>query len=242
MANRKHVRWHRIGAATVAAIALFGVFSSQARSQPTEFRGQVIDQDTGRPITGAIVVGRYTGTRGPEGSTSCNRVESAVADQDGRFTMPIDPRYGWPLMEAYSRGYKWGRSPRWAQNGADGNVDHWQVQVVEWNAENGRAKTVRYEPAIYASRKDAMAASREHMDVYLKPFVGDRTQRLNEIHRLSGAGICEGTYYSSAGPVPFFQAILEEQIELGDDEASLHLVRGVISSAETKHKRSGPKQ
>jgi hypothetical protein len=220
-------------------MALFGVFSSQAKAQATEFRGQVIDQDSGKPIAGAIVAGRYTGTRGPEGSTSCNRVESAVADQDGRFKMPIDPRYGWPLMEAYSRGYKWGRSPRWAQNGADGNVDHWQVQVVEWNAENSRAKTVRYEPTIYASQKDAMAASREHMDVYLKPFSGTREVRLKELHRLSNAGECNAPPQTSRGPIPFFEAIYAEQVELDDSPRFLEMLRESIAAAawQSEHMR-----
>jgi len=242
MANREHVTGARVGPMIVATFAMLVMACSEAGPPPTEFRGRVIDQDTGQPVAGAIVVGKYTGSRGAEGSTSCNRVESAVSDQEGWFTMPIDPRDGGPLMEAYRRGYRWGRGPRWARNGVDGDVKQWRVQVVQWDAENSRAQLVRYEPTVYASQKEAIVASRQEMDVYLKPFMGDRAQRLDELHRLPGAANCGGTFYSSKGSPPFFQAILDEQIELGDDDASLRLVRGAIASAEMKHQRLGPKQ
>ena len=239
MANRKHVTRGRVGTAMVAIFAMSVVACSEAGPQATEFRGRVIDQDTGQPIAGAIVVGKYTGSRGFEGSTSCNRVESAVSDPDGWFTMPIDPRDGGPLMEAYHRGYKWGRSPRWAQNGRDGNPDHWQVQVVEWNAENDSRQdwsdTNQQSTALEA---EAIAASRQEKDVYLKAFRGAPSDRLTELHRLPIAGSCRGTFYSSPGPVPFFEAVLQEQRELADDEASLRLVSGAIAAAQLQHARA----
>jgi len=174
--------------AVAALAALLGTGCSEAGPQATEFRGRVIDQDTDQPIAGAIVVGKYVGSRGAEGSTSCNRVESAVSDQDGWFTLPLDPRDGGPLMEAYHRGYKWGRSPRKALRGVDGNVEHWQVQIVAWNAEINRATLIRYEPTIYRSQAEALAASRQELDVYLKPFSGNREERLRELHRVTNAG------------------------------------------------------
>ena len=231
MANRRHVTSERIGPIIVAAFALLVVACSEAGPPPTEFRGRVIDQDTGQPIAGAIVVGKYTGSRGFEGSTSCNLVESAVSDQDGWFTMPIDPRYGGPLMEAYHRGYKWGRGPRWAENGIDGNVNHWQVQVVEWNADNSRAKLVRYEPTIYGSQREAIAASRQDMDVYIRSFSGTREARLDELHRLTNAGICGGRRGTTAGPRPFFEAIYTEEVELADRPYFLQSLGELISDA-----------
>lgn len=239
MANRKHVI--RIGPAIVAALAFLTVACSQAGPQATEFRGRVIDQDTGHGIPAAIVVGKYMGSRGFEGSSSCNRVESAVSDQEGWFTMSIDGRDGRPLMEAYHRGYKLGKNLRKAWPGVDGNVNLWQVVVYQWNGDNTTSTIVRTEPTIYKSEAEALAASRERMDLYLKPFVGDTMQRLREIHRMPIAASCGGTYYTSAGPVPYFRAILQEQIELGDDEASLKLLRGAIADAELQRARAGRK-
>jgi hypothetical protein len=215
----------------IATLAMFVVACSEAGPQPTEFRGRVIDQDTGQPIAGAIVVGRYTGSRGFEGSTSCNFVESAVSDQDGWFTMPIDSRYGQPLMEAYHQGYRWGRSTRWAQRAADGDLAHWQVQVVKWNPEVTRGTLVRYEPTIYFSEPDAIAASRQYMDVYLKSFNGTREARLDELHRLTNAGICGGRRGTTAGPRPFFEAIYAEEVKLADRPYFLQSLRELISDA-----------
>jgi len=142
--------------------------------------------------------------------------------------MPIDSRYGQPLMEAYHRGYKWGRSPRWAENGIDGNVNHWQVQVVEWNADNSRAKLVRYEPTIYGSQREALAASRQDVDVYVRLFSGAREARLDELHRLTNAGICGGRRGTTAGPGPFFEAIYVEQVELADESYFIKSLRELI--------------
>ena len=56
---------------------------------PTENRGRVTMQDTGMPIAGALVVGKYMGSIAWAGA-SCDRVESAVSDQEGWFTIPTD--------------------------------------------------------------------------------------------------------------------------------------------------------
>jgi hypothetical protein len=222
----------------IATLAMFVVACSEAGPQPTEFRGRVIDQDTGQGIAGAIVVGKYMGSRGAEGSSSCNRVESAVSNQDGWFTMPIDSRYGQPLMEAYHRGYKWGRGPLWAENGIDGNANHWQVQVVEWNVDNGRAKVIRYEPTIYSSQREAITASRQEMDVYLKPFVGTRDEWLKEVYRLHVAASCASPQQTTAGPVPYFEALYAEEQALNDTERSLQLTRDYIRAAEQNFARA----
>jgi len=239
MAHREHVtRGTAYLAAIIAVAALLAGGCSEAGPTPTEFRGRVIDQDTGKPIAGAIVVGKYMGSRGFEGASSCNRVESAVSDSEGWFTLPLDPRDGGPLMEAYHRGYRWGRSPRWAEQAVDGNLAHWQIQVVEWNADNSRAKLLRYEPTIYSSQARAFEASRQEIDVYLKPFTGSREQRLDELHRVSNAGSCNASQRTTAGPVPFFEAIYAEQVALGDDSRSLELTRESIASAESNLARA----
>ncbi len=239
MANRKHVtnrRWLRATAA--GFVGLLVIACSDAGPQPTEFRGRVIDMDTGMPIEGAIVVGKYVGSRGAEGSTACNRVESAVSDKDGWFMLPIDSRDDMPMMEAYARGYRWGRSPFRAQRAVDGNMNHWQVQVVKWNAEVDRGELVRYEPTVYRSERDAIAASRQELDVYLKSVREDQAARLYEVHRLHVAGACVAPHRTTAGPVPFFAALLEEEIELGDGKTSLDLTREFIREAEESFSRA----
>ena len=72
-------------AVTVFALLVGGcdLFGEQTQ------RGRVLDQDTGEPIAGAIVVGRYMGGISWGGS-SCNRAESAVSDAQGWFELPVD--------------------------------------------------------------------------------------------------------------------------------------------------------
>jgi len=239
MAHRKHVNGGTQNIVALMALATFlSTGCSEAGAQATEFRGRVIDQDTGQPIAGAIVVGKYMGSRGAEGASSCNRVESAVSDQDGWFTMPIDSRDSPPFMEAYHRDYRWGMSTRWAQRAADGNMNHWQVQIVEWNAAVNRGRPVRNEPTIYYSEREAKAASREQFDVYLKRFSGTREQRLDALHVLTNAGSCVAPHRTTAGPVPFFEAIYQEQTALGDDKRSLQMNREVIEEAESSFAHS----
>ena len=233
MAHRKHVTRRTAHlAAFIAVVALLADGCSGAGPVPTEFRGRVIDQDTGQPIASAIVVGKYVGSRGFEGASSCNRVESAVSDNEGWFTLPLDPRDGGPLMEAYHRGYRWGRSTRTAWPGTDGNVNHWQVTIYKWDAENRHAKIVRTEPTIYASQAKAFEASRQELDVYLKPFSGAREDRLRELHRLTNAGSCNSPHRTTAGPVPFFNAIYAEQVELNDEARFLEMLRAAIAAAD----------
>ena len=198
----------------------------------------MIDQDTDQPIAGAIVVGKYIGSRGAEGSTSCNRVESAVSDQDGWFTLPLDPRDGGPLMEAYHRGYQWGLSTRKAWAGVDGNINHWQVTVYKRSEDNLSTVIVRTEPTIYHSQAEALAASRQELDVYLKSFKGTREERLRELHRLHVAGSCVAPHRTTAGPVPYFEALFKEEAELGDDKRSLDISQEYIRDAEENFARA----
>ena len=96
-------------AVTVFALLVGGcdLFGEQTQ------RGRVLDQDTGEPIAGAIVVGRYMGGISWGGS-SCNRAESAVSDAQGWFELPVDRKDGradahggiqaWLSTEAIPRG------------------------------------------------------------------------------------------------------------------------------------------
>ncbi len=233
MAHREHVT-RRTGhiVTLIALLALLAGGCSEAGLAPTEFRGRVIDQDTGQPIAGAIVVGKYMGSRGPEGASSCNRVESAVSSQDGWFTLPLDSQAGPPLLEAYHRNYKWGKSVQKAWRGGDGNMSHWQVTVYQWDAENKKGTILRTEPTIYHSQAEALEASRENKDVYLKRSNEARSDRLQELDRLVGHGICGGGPTSTDGAVPYVKAILAEQVELGAAPGEIGRSQGVLVSAE----------
>ena len=172
------------------------------------------------------------------GVTSCNRVESAVSDQDGWFNLPIDPGDGGPLMEAYHRGYGWGLSTRRAWAGVDGNINHWQVTVYKRSEDNLSSVILRTEPTIYHSQAEALAASRQELDVYLKSFKGTREERLRELHRLTNAGSCNGPHRTTAGPVPFFEAIYAEQIELNDNARFQEMLRDSIAAADSQFVRA----
>ena len=66
----------------IALFALLAGGCSEAGPAATEFRGRVIDQDTGQPIAGAIVVGKYMGSRGPEGAPHATASRVAVSSQE----------------------------------------------------------------------------------------------------------------------------------------------------------------
>jgi hypothetical protein len=115
----------------------------------------------------------------------------------------------------------------------DGDKDRWQVTVYRRSEDNTRGIILRTEPTIYYSEAEALAASREDIDVYLKRFKGTREERLREIHRVAIAGSCNGPYRTTSGPVPFFKAIYAEQIEFGDDPRYLEILREMMKDAET---------
>ena len=115
---------------TAFALLVGGCDLSGERMQ----RGRVLDQDTGEPIAGAIVVGRYMGGISWGGS-SCNRAESAVSDAQGWFELPVDRKDGTPLMEAYKRGYDRGNSTRHAYL-ENAWTREWRILVQRWDETN----------------------------------------------------------------------------------------------------------
>jgi hypothetical protein len=232
MAHRKHViALRRHAVVTACLLALFASSCSRgAPTLPTESRGRVIDQDTGMPIAGALVVGKYMGSIAWAGA-SCDRVESAVSDQEGWFTIPTDSTGKPPFMVAYSRGYGRGNSPRHAFNGAEGDIGKWQVQVQQWDADNRRAKLLSIEPTIYRSKREAEEASREWKDVYLRRFNGTLEERIRNLNVLSGGGSCGGGSQTTSGPIEFLKAIYSEKVELGASESELRHTQSVMETA-----------
>lgn len=195
-----------IAAAMVLAGAGCDLFAEKVH------RGQVIDQDTGEPVAGAIVAGRYFGGISFGGS-SCNRAESTVSDAQGWFELPLDPKAGPLLLEAFKRGYVRGSRPRFAVPKNDGS-GQWQVTFQKWNEANTRVETVTYGPEVYPSEAAAKAASGQDSGVFLRRAPRDRNAHVRELWGYQKD--CAGSAQSSDGLLPFLQEILKDQTELGD--------------------------
>jgi hypothetical protein len=237
MANRDDVR-HPVDAVASLLLVCFAMTIASCSdggapsTQETVNRGQVFDQDTGQPIAGVIVVGRYRGSRGAEGATSCNRIESAVSDENGWFELPLDPRAGLLTMEGYHRSYRHGWPVRVAVCGikGDGNANECQVWQ-ERRDQTDQVVSVVKEPTIYQGEAEAEAAARERKDLYLKRFEGTREERIQRLWALVSASSCLAPPKTSPGPVPYLEAILEEQIALGDRPAAIESTRGYLETA-----------
>jgi hypothetical protein len=193
-------------------------------------RGQVIDHDTEKPIPGVIVVGIYEGGRGFEGASACNRVESTVSDENGWFTLPLDPKGGVLIMEGYHREYRHGYPVRVPTCGI--NDDPQQCQVwQDRRDENDQVISIVKEPTIYRGKAEADKAARYRRDLYMKRFVGDRQKRLDELRRLEGATSCGAPPKTSEGLVPFLEAILKEQTELGESASAIRITNDFLGWA-----------
>lgn len=198
-------------------------------------RGRVIDQDTGEPIAGAIVVGRYEG-HVAWGGSSCNRVESAISDAQGWFELPVDAKDGPPQMEGFKQGFGRGKRTRKAFLSNEWTRE-WRVVVQAWDDSNTRARIASMEPERYWSQASAKAASGEDVNVYLRHYHGDAEQRLRELRTLPKG--CAGSPRVSAGLHPFLEAILSEQVALGEKDAELAETRQWIALAAPAPKASG---
>ena len=196
--------------------------SSSAPPQETVNRGRVIDQDTGRPIPGVVVVGTYRGSVRGSGATSCNRVESAISDPDGWFELPLDPDAGPLSMEGYHRDYRHGWPVRVPVCGIKGDGNASECQVWQQHRDNSdRVVSVVKEPTIYHTEADAAKAARYRKDLYLRRFEGTREERLQELWRLPAANSCMARPKTSPGLLSFLEAIRQEQMALGDSSDAI---------------------
>jgi len=210
-------------AVTVFALLVGGCDLSGEQTQ----RGRVLDQDTGEPIAGAIVVGRYMGGISWGGS-SCNRAESAVSDAQGWFELPVDRKDGTPLMEAYKRGYDRGNPVRYAfLNNAW--TREWRISVQKWNDSNTQAVQVGVEPEVYRTEATAKVASGEDVNVHLRKSRGMQEERLRQLRIFQDD--CAGHPRTSVGLVPFIEGILSEQMDLGEREDVLDITRRRLERA-----------
>lgn len=190
-------------------------------------RSRVIDQDTGEPVAGAIVTGRYFGGISWGGS-SCNRAESTVSDAQGRFELPLDPKAGPLLLEAFKRGYVRGNPTRYAVPKTP-SAREWRISVQKWNETNSRATVVAYESETYASEAAAKRASGEDVDVFVRKASDSRDQVLSALRMYQDD--CAGPPRTSTGLLPLAEAILSQQIELGEDEGALDITRRRVERA-----------
>lgn len=190
-------------------------------------RGRVLDQDTGEPVAGAIVVGRYMGGISWGGS-SCNRAESVVSDAQGWFELPVDRKDGTPMMEAYKRGYDRGNGVRYAFL-KNAWTREWRISVQKWDDSNTVATQTSVEPEVYRTEATAKAASGESVNVYLRKSRGSREERLRQLRLFQDD--CAGGPRTTVGLVPFIEGILSEQKELGEREDVLDITRRRLERA-----------
>ena len=221
--------WLRTVAPVVAA-AFICVIVSCSLSDLVERTsvGHVLDQDTGAPIPGAIVVGRYEGLA--NGSQACNRLESAVSDANGAFEFPLDESTGTLIVAGYHKDYVRGNATRHAMQTDPANYKKWQVVIVQWDA-SGSAKIVSIEPTVYASEQAALRVSGEFRDVYLKRKSQTREERLQELQLWQSEANCYRRAMVSSGAVPFHQGILDEQLELSAPAQQIEHTREIIAVA-----------
>lgn len=210
-----------IAAAMVLAGAGCDLFAEKVH------RGQVIDQDTGEPVAGAIVAGRDFGGISFGGS-SCNRAESTVSDAQGWFELPLDPKAGPLLLEAFKRGYVRGNPTRYAVPKTP-SASEWRISVQRWNEANSSANVVAYEPETYPSEAAAKAASGEDRDVFVRRAPESREQLLRALRMYQDD--CAGPPRISPGLLPLSEAILSQQIEMGEDEGALDITRRRVERA-----------
>ena len=193
-------------------------------------RGRVIDQDTGAGVAGAIVVARYMGG-GSWSGAGCNRVESVVSDQDGWFAFPTNRRAGIIVTEAYKRGF-WDGQPNRAAVQDTEEREKWRLAIVTWNASNTKPTLVGTEPGIYYSREHAERESGININVYVRQFEPNREERLKQLRTFQGD--CAGGPRVSLGLVPALESILEEEMELGQDEAATAITRRWLERAKER--------
>ena len=219
-----------LGLLLLAALSCVGWAATRPKDDKgTELR-YAVDQRTGERIAGAIVAVVWRAPRYHD-SQACGRLESYVTAEDGSFRTPIDPDSGTVVMGIYKKGYERGRSPRVVRRKVEGNVYRWEVVRAQGNADNTRFVIEEVEPTVYTTEASAYSASREWIDVFAQRSTKDRAGRLRELHRMRVDASCIGYTYSTDGAVPFYRAILAEQIELNDSDRDLEETRQWEASA-----------
>lgn len=224
MADRQHVS--RVSFRWLACVVILSL-SAGACSDGDEHRGYVIDQDTNLGVPGDIVIARYMGGAAWSGS-ACSRAETTVSAADGSFSFPLDDRAGTILAEAYVRGYGRGARTRKAYL-ANQWINQWKIVVLEWDEENTKSKIARLEPEVFYTEASAKRATGEDVNVYVRKFNHTVAQRLQQLHIIQAD--CGGPPKTTEGLVPALEAMLVEQIELGDSPSAIKWTRDQLEIA-----------
>jgi hypothetical protein len=197
----------------------------------------VIDQDTGHGISDAVVVGRYVKGSGPNGSESCNRIESTISNSSGYFQLPRDDRSGVMVAIGYARGYVRGNAIRHALQPDPSFPSRWQVAILKWSADNRSSQLQRLEEQVYPNEQLALEASGEIRDVYMRRSALKPADRLQELDDALSEGSCAGPSHVSDGAVPFYAAILQEQLEINPRYVGLTRTRDFLEMAKAARLR-----
>ncbi|MEP7182644.1 MAG: hypothetical protein ABI886_10680, partial [Betaproteobacteria bacterium] len=116
----------------------------------------------------------------------------------------------------------------------------WRVQIQKWDVDNRESRIIGYDPRVFRSEKEALDGSGEWRDAYMRRFHGSRDARLRELQRISIT--CAGGPQTTAGLVPFLEAVLKEQEELGDSSDSLRDTRQALVWAKEQGSPNAPKR
>jgi len=93
--NRKRVNWVWLLAVMMLLPIMQGCIGMTSVSGGP-ISGQVLEDSSGKPVVGAIVLGLWQGDAG-YGTTVCIHVESAITDAEGRYHIPA-----WKKSHMYS--------------------------------------------------------------------------------------------------------------------------------------------
>jgi hypothetical protein len=143
--------------------------------------GQVLEEETSRPILSAIVVVRWSGHLATfaHGKTVCYHVESAITDDQGRYRIPA-----WKMTI----------------------TEDWQK-----NIRPETVIVTAYKPGYETHSTPGYARSEEFKRNvrYLKPFAGGREERLKYLLHLSGLVSCNGAG-DERTLVPVYKALYDD--------------------------------
>lgn len=196
MADRQYVA-RRIQA-RVCAWCLVATMIGCTPAEPDDpvVNGRVLDQTSGKPIAGAYVIGLHLSNSGVHAASSCNQIEVAISDDDGRFKVHRSKPIGVLALGAYKPGYLRASSLRQAANGVTGDPQKWQViRYKPSKSVEGGLDIDLIEPTIYASEREAQRAAGELTNVYLVES-SDARRQLADLSSHASSALCGGTSVS----------------------------------------------
>ena len=219
-------------ALSVAILVTYATASHALSGGPVD--GQVLEYDTGKPVEGAMVVARWKGAIFAlvESRSVCVHAEMAVSDKNGFFRIapwtqsaPVDSAN--VVLYAYKPKYQFAHGPL-AFVGAEG----------KWNVfRKDRPQEILQ---TYPDRESAVAAT--HPDnVYLKPFVGNASERLDFLSStLLGNLLCNEARESNKNLYPVVKAAYQEAKPLATTVSDLKELAALRRAGTTLWRATSP--